>query len=138
MSLQNGARVEVAAAANVAAVRGSKNPTAPALVFAPAAFTAFVNTVKTGRLGLSRPGEKPTAGTRRDGPRRLPSTRDAGHCFQCFWRQGSWPCRGMSGSTLPAWMMSSSRVRSGGTSQRISPTVLVCRQNPDHSGLRPG
>ncbi|MCP2261826.1 protein of unknown function (DUF397) [Streptoalloteichus tenebrarius] len=47
--------VEVAgiAAALVAAVRDSKNPTGPVLVFAPAAFTAFVNTVKTGRLDLS-------------------------------------------------------------------------------------
>ncbi|MFB9433547.1 DUF397 domain-containing protein [Streptoalloteichus tenebrarius] len=45
--------VEVASVAEVPAVRDSKNPTGPVLVFAPAAFTAFVNTVKTGRLDLS-------------------------------------------------------------------------------------
>ncbi|WP_404829099.1 DUF397 domain-containing protein [Streptomyces griseoaurantiacus] len=33
-------------------MRDSKNPSGPALVFAPAAFTAFVNTVKQGRLDL--------------------------------------------------------------------------------------
>nr|BFE99969.1 hypothetical protein GCM10020241_16450 [Streptoalloteichus tenebrarius] len=37
----------------VAAVRDSKNPTGPALVFAPAAFAAFVGAVKEGRLDLS-------------------------------------------------------------------------------------
>ncbi|SHG97699.1 DUF397 domain-containing protein [Streptoalloteichus hindustanus] len=45
--------VEVAAGETVAAVRDSKNPTSPALVFAPAAFTAFVSAVKEGRLDLS-------------------------------------------------------------------------------------
>ncbi|MCP2259122.1 protein of unknown function (DUF397) [Streptoalloteichus tenebrarius] len=45
--------VEVASVEDVAAVRDSKNPAGPALVFTPAAFTAFVNTVKTGRLDLS-------------------------------------------------------------------------------------
>ncbi|MCP2256322.1 protein of unknown function (DUF397) [Streptoalloteichus tenebrarius] len=44
--------VEVASVEDVAAVRDSKNPSGPALVFAPAAFTAFVNTVKQGRLDL--------------------------------------------------------------------------------------
>jgi hypothetical protein len=42
--------VEVAQAPGVAAVRDSKNPTGPALVFAPAAFGAFLNTVKAGQL----------------------------------------------------------------------------------------
>jgi hypothetical protein len=32
------------------AVRDSKNPTGPALVFAPAAFAAFLDTVKAGQL----------------------------------------------------------------------------------------
>ncbi|SHE95176.1 DUF397 domain-containing protein [Streptoalloteichus hindustanus] len=36
-----------------AAVRDSKNPTGPALIFPPAAFTALVTAVKTGRLNLS-------------------------------------------------------------------------------------
>ncbi|MCP2256319.1 protein of unknown function (DUF397) [Streptoalloteichus tenebrarius] len=45
--------VEVASVAEVAAVRDSKNPAGPALVFAPAAFTAFVDSVKAGRLDLS-------------------------------------------------------------------------------------
>ncbi|MFB9434012.1 DUF397 domain-containing protein [Streptoalloteichus tenebrarius] len=45
--------VEVASVADVAAVRDSKNPTGPALVLAPAAFTAFVDSVKAGRLDLS-------------------------------------------------------------------------------------
>ncbi|MCP2259334.1 protein of unknown function (DUF397) [Streptoalloteichus tenebrarius] len=44
--------VEVAAATEAAAVRDSKNPAGAALVFAPAAFAAFVDTVKTGRLDL--------------------------------------------------------------------------------------
>ncbi|MCP2259252.1 protein of unknown function (DUF397) [Streptoalloteichus tenebrarius] len=45
--------VEVAAVENVAAVRDSKNPAGPALVFAPSVFTAFVGAVKEGRLDLS-------------------------------------------------------------------------------------
>ncbi|MCP2261220.1 protein of unknown function (DUF397) [Streptoalloteichus tenebrarius] len=45
--------VEVASVVDVAAVRDSKNPSGPALVFAPAAFTAFVDSVKAGRLDLS-------------------------------------------------------------------------------------
>ncbi|MFB9431656.1 DUF397 domain-containing protein [Streptoalloteichus tenebrarius] len=49
----NGECVEVASVAKVVAVRDSKNPVGPALVFAPAAFAAFVNTVKAGRLDLS-------------------------------------------------------------------------------------
>ncbi|MCP2257249.1 protein of unknown function (DUF397) [Streptoalloteichus tenebrarius] len=49
----NGACVEVAAVKDAAAMRDSKNPTGPALVFAPVAFTAFVNTVKQGLLDLS-------------------------------------------------------------------------------------
>ncbi|MCP2259254.1 protein of unknown function (DUF397) [Streptoalloteichus tenebrarius] len=44
--------VEVASVADVAAVRDSKNPSGPALVFAPAVFTAFVGAVKEGRLDL--------------------------------------------------------------------------------------
>ena len=55
-SRSNGAQacVEVTGSLpEAAAVRDSKNPAGPALVFAPAAFTAFVNTVKTGRLDLS-------------------------------------------------------------------------------------
>ncbi|MCP2257248.1 protein of unknown function (DUF397) [Streptoalloteichus tenebrarius] len=44
--------VEVASVADVAAVRDSKNPTGPALVFTPATFTAFVESVKSGRLDL--------------------------------------------------------------------------------------
>ncbi|MCP2261827.1 protein of unknown function (DUF397) [Streptoalloteichus tenebrarius] len=51
---QNGQCVEVAGKlVGVAAVRDSKNPTGPALVFAPAAFAAFVGAVKEGRLDLS-------------------------------------------------------------------------------------
>ncbi|SHF53495.1 DUF397 domain-containing protein [Streptoalloteichus hindustanus] len=52
---QNGSAncVEIADLTGAAAVRDSKNPTGPALVFAPGAFTAFVNTVKEGRLDLS-------------------------------------------------------------------------------------
>jgi hypothetical protein len=42
--------VEVASAPGVTAVRDSKNPTGPALVFAPAAFAAFLDTVKDGQL----------------------------------------------------------------------------------------
>ncbi|MCP2260012.1 protein of unknown function (DUF397) [Streptoalloteichus tenebrarius] len=52
----NGAHncVEVAPAAGAAAaVRDSKNPNGPALLFAPSTFHAFVNTIKTGRLDLS-------------------------------------------------------------------------------------
>nr|BFF05019.1 hypothetical protein GCM10020241_66940 [Streptoalloteichus tenebrarius] len=52
-SAGNGQCVEVASVAEVAAVRDSKNPAGPALVFAPAAFTAFVGAVKEGRLDLS-------------------------------------------------------------------------------------
>ena len=36
----------------VTAVRDSKNPTGPALVFAPAAFGAFIDTVKAGQFDL--------------------------------------------------------------------------------------
>jgi hypothetical protein len=50
-SMGNGQCVEVASnIPGVAAVRDLKNPTGPALVFAPAAFAAFINTVKAGRL----------------------------------------------------------------------------------------
>ncbi|SHF53548.1 DUF397 domain-containing protein [Streptoalloteichus hindustanus] len=49
----NGACVEVATFKGVAAVRDSKDPAGPALVFAPGAFAAFVNVVKDGRLDLS-------------------------------------------------------------------------------------
>nr|BFE99012.1 hypothetical protein GCM10020241_06880 [Streptoalloteichus tenebrarius] len=42
----------MASVADVAAVRDSKNPSGPALVFAPAVFTAFVGAVKEGRLDL--------------------------------------------------------------------------------------
>ncbi|SHG86732.1 DUF397 domain-containing protein [Streptoalloteichus hindustanus] len=45
--------VEITAVADVAAVRDSKNPSGPALVFVPSAFTAFVDAVKTGQLDLS-------------------------------------------------------------------------------------
>ncbi|MFB9433548.1 DUF397 domain-containing protein [Streptoalloteichus tenebrarius] len=45
--------VEVAASEDVAAVRDSKNPTGPALVFASSAFTAFIGAVKQGQLDLS-------------------------------------------------------------------------------------
>ncbi|MFB9431156.1 DUF397 domain-containing protein [Streptoalloteichus tenebrarius] len=46
--------VQVAAVGTTAAaVRDSKNPSGPALVFAPAAFAAFVHSVKAGRLDLS-------------------------------------------------------------------------------------
>ncbi|MCP2259255.1 protein of unknown function (DUF397) [Streptoalloteichus tenebrarius] len=45
--------VEVAGGNELAAVRDSKNPSGPALVFAPAAFAAFVHSVKAGRLDLS-------------------------------------------------------------------------------------
>ncbi|GHE87268.1 MULTISPECIES: DUF397 domain-containing protein [Actinomycetes] len=52
---QNGSAncVEVANLSGVTGVRDSKNPSGPALVFAPAAFTAFIGAVKTGRLDLS-------------------------------------------------------------------------------------
>ncbi|MCP2261219.1 protein of unknown function (DUF397) [Streptoalloteichus tenebrarius] len=43
----------MASVAKVVAVRDSKNPTGPALVFAPAVFAAFVHSVKAGRLDLS-------------------------------------------------------------------------------------
>jgi hypothetical protein len=47
----NGNCVEVASnLPGVTAVRDSKNPTGPALVFAPAAFGAFIDTVKAGQL----------------------------------------------------------------------------------------
>jgi hypothetical protein len=42
--------VEIAVVPDAVGVRDSKNPTGPALVFAPAAFTAFLNTVKDGRF----------------------------------------------------------------------------------------
>lgn len=45
-----GSCVEVAFVDPVVAVRDSKNPAGPALVFAPAAFGAFINTVKAGTL----------------------------------------------------------------------------------------
>lgn len=45
-----GSCVEVAGGRGWAAVRDSKNPTGPALVFAPGAFAAFVDTVKAGHL----------------------------------------------------------------------------------------
>ncbi|MCP2260014.1 protein of unknown function (DUF397) [Streptoalloteichus tenebrarius] len=46
--------VEVAPVADsAAAVRDSKNPNGPGLLFAPNTFHAFVNTIKTGRLDLS-------------------------------------------------------------------------------------
>ncbi|SHF53523.1 DUF397 domain-containing protein [Streptoalloteichus hindustanus] len=50
---QNDQCVEVAGnLPGATAVRDSKNPTGPALVFAPGAFAAFVNTVKRGQLDL--------------------------------------------------------------------------------------
>jgi hypothetical protein len=42
--------VEVAHLPALTAVRDSKNPTGPALVFAPAAFGAFLDIVKAGRV----------------------------------------------------------------------------------------
>lgn len=49
---QNGANncVEVAYLGNTMAVRDSKNPDGPALVFRQGAFAAFLNTVKAGRF----------------------------------------------------------------------------------------
>ncbi|SHG97644.1 protein of unknown function [Streptoalloteichus hindustanus] len=47
---QNGQCVEVASVAEIAAVRDSKNPTGPALVFTQPAFEAFVDAVKEGQL----------------------------------------------------------------------------------------
>ncbi|MCP2259120.1 protein of unknown function (DUF397) [Streptoalloteichus tenebrarius] len=44
--------VEVASVSELAAVRDSKNPSGSVLVFAPAAFAAFVHSVKAGRLDL--------------------------------------------------------------------------------------
>jgi hypothetical protein len=52
-SAGNGACVEVASLPAVSAVRDSKNPTGPALVFARAAFGAFLDIVKAGRLDVS-------------------------------------------------------------------------------------
>jgi hypothetical protein len=49
-NINGGSCVEVASAPGLTAVRDSKNPTGPALVFAPAAFGAFINTVKAGQL----------------------------------------------------------------------------------------
>ncbi|SHG97729.1 DUF397 domain-containing protein [Streptoalloteichus hindustanus] len=48
----NGACVEVATFKDDAAVRDSKNPTGPALIFAQPAFEAFVDAVKRGQLDL--------------------------------------------------------------------------------------
>lgn len=45
-----GACVEVAHTPRVVAVRDSKNPTGPALVFAPATFAALVSAIKAGKL----------------------------------------------------------------------------------------
>lgn len=42
--------VEVAFAGLAVGMRDSKNPTGPTLIFAPAAFGAFIDTVKAGRL----------------------------------------------------------------------------------------
>lgn len=42
--------VEVASAPGVTAVRDSKNPNGGHLAFAPAAFAAFLDTVKAGQL----------------------------------------------------------------------------------------
>lgn len=44
--------VEVTHLGGAAAVRDSKNPDGPALVFRPDAFTAFLGAVKAGRLDL--------------------------------------------------------------------------------------
>ncbi|PKW19235.1 DUF397 domain-containing protein [Saccharopolyspora spinosa] len=49
-SQQGSQCVEVGATAEFAAVRDSKNPTGPALLFPPAAFTAMIRSVKSGRL----------------------------------------------------------------------------------------
>ncbi|MCP2258287.1 protein of unknown function (DUF397) [Streptoalloteichus tenebrarius] len=45
-----GACVEVAATLGRAAVRDSKNPAGPVLVFTPRAFSAFVGAVRSGRI----------------------------------------------------------------------------------------
>lgn len=47
-SANNGACVEVAFTPGLVATRDSKDPTGPALVFDPAAWTAFVAAVKNG------------------------------------------------------------------------------------------
>jgi hypothetical protein len=47
---ENGNCVEVADLKSAVGVRDSKNATGPALVFAPAAFAAFLDTVKAGQL----------------------------------------------------------------------------------------
>ena len=52
-SAGNGACVEVANLPAVTAVRDSKNPTGPALLFARAAFGGFLDIVKAGQLDLS-------------------------------------------------------------------------------------
>ncbi|MEV5411531.1 DUF397 domain-containing protein [Thermopolyspora sp. NPDC052614] len=52
-SMQNGECLEVAAvAANRVALRDSKNPDGPKLMFSAADWTAFVARIKAGRLGL--------------------------------------------------------------------------------------
>jgi hypothetical protein len=53
-SAQSGACVEVAQVTEAIAVRDSKNPTGPALAFAPADWAAFVADVRRG--GHDRPG----------------------------------------------------------------------------------
>lgn len=53
-SYSNGAQncVEIASLSCAAAVRDSKNPTGPALVFSSAEWAAFLDAVKAGRLDL--------------------------------------------------------------------------------------
>lgn len=50
---QNGNCVEVATLPGTVAVRDSKNPTGPALVYPPAAFGTFLAAAKNGRLDLA-------------------------------------------------------------------------------------
>ncbi|MET8154399.1 DUF397 domain-containing protein [Actinoplanes sp. NPDC049668] len=46
--------VEVAFLDTVVAVRDSKNPTGPALIFNPSNWTEFVNSAKSGEFDLNR------------------------------------------------------------------------------------
>jgi hypothetical protein len=51
----NGACVEVAMAADKVAVRDSKDPGGPELVFSPSAWRRFVRAVSAGEFDLGRP-----------------------------------------------------------------------------------
>jgi hypothetical protein len=52
-SAGNGACVEIASLPAMTAVRDSKNPTGPALVFTRVAFGGFLDIVKAGQLDMS-------------------------------------------------------------------------------------